>query len=238
MQGSSLGLWRARAQGIHHARRRSRAVDVAGRMRRNFCRKGLHANGVSRCSMSWSVMCITDAHGHFQRQPQPGAVVWAWGLPGVLTSSRGVAMASHPTQTTLRSLIEACMDCEQTFAHCARRADSFDLCHACLARARTFHRAAEELSVCLVVQGELPPEHGSWDATLRRTWRDVRGWLMGAQVKELLLECERVEHEALLRYRHALRSGRLPQALDEVVTRQYHRTEKAHQLLPALEKFA
>lgn len=130
------------------------------------------------------------------------------------------------------------MDCEQTFAHCARRTDSVDICHACLVRARTFHRAAEELGTCLVFQGALPPEHGSWHATLRRLWRDARGWLLGCQARELLVECERVEHEALLRYRRALRGGGLPEPLDQVLLRHYHRTQRAHHQLPALEKFA
>lgn len=147
-------------------------------------------------------------------------------------------MPRHSIQPLLRSLIEACMDCELAFEHCARRADSFDLCHACLKRAHTFHCAAEELGGCLVFQDELLPERGSLRVWLRCVWRDARGWLRGCQAKELLLECELVEHEALLRYRRALRAGELPQPIDEVILRHYHRTQKAHQLLPALEKFA
>jgi uncharacterized protein (TIGR02284 family) len=143
-------------------------------------------------------------------------------------------MASKDIVTTLNDLIETCKDSEYGFTACAKHVESTELRNLFTQRAAEAQRAANELQTYVVQYGGEPDKGGSATGALHRGWVAVRGSLVGYSDQAMLEECERGEDAALARYRKALKSEALPEALRAVIERQCLVVQRQHDEIKAL----
>ena len=139
---------------------------------------------------------------------------------------------------TLNDLIETSKDGELGFTACAKHVASTDLQQLFSARAAECRAAASELQAMVSDYGGKPETDGSTTGALHRGWVAVRGSLAGYSDEAMLEECERGEDAALGRYRAALRSEGLPEAVRAVIARQQLGVQANHDQIKRLRDIA
>jgi len=78
-----------------------------------------------------------------------------------------------------------------------------------------------------------PEDSGTLSGTLRRGWMNFRTVIATDDKTTVLNECEKAEDMVLDAYEDAMKS-RLPEAVSDVVSRQYHDIKAAHDRVRAL----
>ncbi|MBT9527650.1 MAG: PA2169 family four-helix-bundle protein [Rhizobacter sp.] len=139
---------------------------------------------------------------------------------------------------TLNDLIETSKDGELGFTACAKHVASTDLQQLFSNRAAECRAAASELQAMVSDYGGKPETDGSTTGALHRGWVAVRGSLVGYSDEAMLEECERGEDAALGRYRAALRSEGLPEAVRAVIARQQLGVQANHDQIKRLRDIA
>jgi len=128
----------------------------------------------------------------------------------------------------LNTLIETCRDGQEGF-----RAASEDTKNEALKRLFSElsierGRFGTELQRIVATVGEEAETSGSISGSLHRGWIDLKSALSSGSEHSVLAECERGEDSAVAEYREALEHDELPQAVREVVNRQYLGVKESH----------
>ncbi|MEY4560871.1 MAG: hypothetical protein RLZZ618_148 [Pseudomonadota bacterium] len=138
-------------------------------------------------------------------------------------------MTSQDTVDTLNDLIETCKDGEHGFTIGARLLDSAELSILFMIRAGGCQRAAAELQTFLIQYGGRIEQSAEVSAGAKRRWAELENVLAGFGDEAVLDHCERVESEAIERYRDVLDDDGLPESLRGLIERQFQSLRKSHQ---------
>lgn len=147
-------------------------------------------------------------------------------------------MSNDDIVDTLNDLIETCKDGELGFNACAKHVSSTNLQELFARRATECRIAADELQTLVSEYGGKPDTGGSATGAMHRGWVAVRGSLAGYTDQAMLEECERGEDAALARYRAALKSDTLPEAVRALVARQQMGVQANHDQIKRLRDIA
>ena len=147
-------------------------------------------------------------------------------------------MSNDDIVDTLNDLIETCKDGELGFNACAKHVSSTNLQELFARRATECRIAADELQTLVAEYGGKPDTGGSATGAMHRGWVAVRGSLAGYSDQAMLEECERGEDAALARYRAALKSDTLPEAVRALVARQQMGVQANHDQIKRLRDIA
>jgi uncharacterized protein (TIGR02284 family) len=147
-------------------------------------------------------------------------------------------MSNDDIVDTLNDLIETCKDGELGFNACAKHVSSTNLQELFARRATECRIAADELQTLVSEYGGKPDTGGSATGAMHRGWVAVRGSLAGYSDQSMLEECERGEDAALARYRAALKSDTLPEAVRALVARQQMGVQANHDQIKRLRDIA
>jgi uncharacterized protein (TIGR02284 family) len=147
-------------------------------------------------------------------------------------------MSNDDIVDTLNDLIETCKDGELGFNACAKHVASTNLQELFARRATECRIAADELQTLVAEYGGKPDTGGSATGAMHRGWVAVRGSLAGYSDQAMLEECERGEDAALARYRAALKSDTLPEAVRALVARQQMGVQANHDQIKRLRDIA
>jgi uncharacterized protein (TIGR02284 family) len=147
-------------------------------------------------------------------------------------------MSNDDIVDTLNDLIETCKDGELGFNACAKHVSSTNLQELFARRATECRIAADELQTLVSEYGGKPDTGGSATGAMHRGWVAVRGSLAGYSDQAMLEECERGEDAALARYRAALKSDTLPEAVRALVARQQMGVQANHDQIKRLRDIA
>jgi len=147
-------------------------------------------------------------------------------------------MSNDDIVDTLNDLIETSKDGELGFTACAKHVSTADLQELFARRATECRIAVDELQTLVSEYGGKPDTGGSASGALHRGWVAVRGSLAGYSDQAMLEECERGEDAALARYRAALKSDTLPEAVRALVARQQMGVQANHDQIKRLRDIA
>jgi len=139
---------------------------------------------------------------------------------------------NHPIIPEVESLTRVCRDGEKLFRHAASTATSThlqSLFAEYAAKRRAFY---SELQNEAVAFGESSPtEGGTVGGTLRQSWVKLRDLVFTPGEQTLLDDAAREGEAARETYRRAIEAAGLPDALRDIVARQYAEIAAAHQYL-------
>lgn len=134
---------------------------------------------------------------------------------------RGAAIAA------LRTLIEVCRDSERGYSCAAEHVSDPWLRQLFCDYAQQRATFAEDLERELAIFRELPEPHPSVAGWIHRKWLDARASLEPGSAIAMLLECERGENAARVKYEHAL-AVPLPNRVHELLLTQLTEIHEAH----------
>jgi uncharacterized protein (TIGR02284 family) len=137
---------------------------------------------------------------------------------------RGAAIA------TLQTLIEVCRDSERGYSCAAEHVSDAWLKQLFVDYADQRATFAAELERQLAVFGEEPVSHPSVAGWIHRKWLDARASLEPGSAIAMLLECERGENAARVKYEHAL-AAPLPPRIRDLLLTQLLEIHEAHDRL-------
>jgi len=127
----------------------------------------------------------------------------------------------------LRSLIDVCRDGERGYTCAAEHVNDPWLRQLFRDYAEQRSTFADDLERELAVFREEPEPHPAVAAWIHRKWLDVRASLEPGSAIVMLIECERGENAARVKYEHAL-AAPLPPRVRELLRAQLTEIHKAH----------
>lgn len=136
---------------------------------------------------------------------------------------------------TLNPLVTGCRDGQQHLLDCADLAHDEALRRLLLRRAAAFGRAAGDLAEIVCDFGGEPRSASRLGATLRRVGLELRTFLLADPDGVLIAACERMETQAMLRWRAAL-DAPLPPTVRKVVLRQFEGSQRQQAAARALRE--
>lgn len=137
--------------------------------------------------------------------------------------------------STLNNLIETCKDGENGFRTAAEGVQNSQLKTLFHTYAQQRAQFAAELQQEVRRLGGDPEKTGSVAASLHRGWIDIKSAITGKDDAAIISECERGEDSAVSNYQDALKSDGLPNALRELIERQYGQVKEAHDRISAMK---
>jgi uncharacterized protein (TIGR02284 family) len=135
--------------------------------------------------------------------------------------------------TALNELLENARDGELGFLEVAEHTRTPALSALLVRRAENCRKAAAELREQIERLGGEVAEGGSMGGAAHRAWIRIRGLFGGASDEAMLTESERVEDDALERYRKALKQN-LPPEIHSVVLRQFEGAQRNHDMIKSI----
>jgi uncharacterized protein (TIGR02284 family) len=137
----------------------------------------------------------------------------------------------------LNPLVTGSRDGQQHLLDCADLAHDESLRRLLLRRAAGLGRAAGDLAEIVCDFGGEPQSASRTMATLRRVWLELRTFLLADADDVLIVECQRVEAQAMQRWRSALDTP-LPAIVRKAVLRQFEGSQRQHAAAHALRSDA
>ncbi len=144
-------------------------------------------------------------------------------------------MTDLDTITAFNELIETSLDTERNFRAASEEAYHPDLKQLLRDCASDSAHAAAELQAAVKALGGRPEEIGTTGSTVRRGWLHLKALALGRDEGAILEECERFEHDAELRYEHAL-GVEMPEPMHALVQRQYEDLRRHQQDLRGMKQ--
>ena len=145
-------------------------------------------------------------------------------------------MTNQDIVDTLNDLIETCKDGEHGFTVGSRLLQASELSILFMIRAGGCQRAAAELQPFLIQYGGRTGQGVEMSPGAKRRWAALENVLQGFGDDAVLDHCDRVEEEALERYRDALDHDELPEPLRSLVERQYQALRQVHRQILSLRE--
>jgi len=139
-----------------------------------------------------------------------------------------MATTTKTVANLLNSLIETCKDGQEGFRSAAEDVKNAPLKSLFSELSIERGRFATELQRLVGTLGEEAESSGSVSGSLHRGWIDLKSALSSGDEHSILAECERGEDSAVAEYRESLEHDELPEAVREVVRRQYLAVLEAH----------
>lgn len=145
-------------------------------------------------------------------------------------------MTTQDIVDALNDLIETCKDGEHGFTVGSRLLRASDLSILFMIRAGGCQRAAAELQPFLIQYGGRLEQSSEMSPGAKRRWAALETVLQGFGDAAVLDHCDRVEEEALERYRDVLDHDDLPEPLRALIERQYQALRQAHKQMVSLRE--
>jgi len=128
----------------------------------------------------------------------------------------------------LNSLIETCRDGQEGYHSAAEDVRNIALKNMLTELSIERGRFCAELQRLVGMLGEDVETGGSASGAVHRGWMDLKSALSSGNEYSILVECERGEDSGVAEYRDALEHDNLPQAVRDVIERQFLGVREAH----------
>jgi uncharacterized protein (TIGR02284 family) len=131
---------------------------------------------------------------------------------------------------TLSTLVDVCRDGQRGYSYAAELVEDAWLSRLFREYAKQRGSFADSLERAVLRLGGRVDSHPSARGWIHRKWLDVRATLETANAVAMLVECERGENAARVKYEHAL-SVPLPDNVQELILAQLTLIQEAHDRL-------